>query len=153
MDEPSPIPVRLYLLLVSVWALVFLVVGATATLVYDVTDTLEVRRLYRMESYFRLPDSHLTVFNLATETSENIDSDVLMSQRNELGLDIESTPHTHKWADWAPPVKAVLQLRAFYDSDRLISTSGGQGKFQHLHLAVAADAERGSVTDPVVLDG
>jgi hypothetical protein len=112
-------------------AAIVLIGFASAARAYDVTDTLEVRGLYRMESYFRLPDTRLTVFNPTTETFHKIDSDVLMSQRNELRLDIEWTPHTHQWAEWAPPVKVVVQLRPFYDSDWLISTSGGQGKFQH----------------------
>ena len=124
------LPIRFCRLMASLAAVVLLIGCATAALAYEVTDTLEVRGLYRMESYFRLPDTRLTVFNPRTETFHQIDSDVLMSQRNEFRLDVEWTPHTDRWAGWMPPMKFVAQLRPFYDTDWLISGQG-QGKFAH----------------------
>src|SRR6266404_9009056 len=63
---------------------------------YQLTDDLEVRGTYKMESYFRLPDGTRDVFNPATETFNREHLDHLMSQRNEFRLDIEWAPKTEE---------------------------------------------------------
>jgi hypothetical protein len=97
---------------------------------YQLTDDLEVRGTYKMESYFRLPDGTRDVFNPGTEKFEREHLDHLMSQRNEFRLDIEWSPKTDKWGDYFPPLKAVVQLRPWYDSDWQLS-SEGQGRHSH----------------------
>src|SRR3984957_3207466 len=96
---------------------------------YQLTDDLEVRGTYKMESYFRLADGTRNIFNPATETFSREHLDHLMSQRNEFRLDIEWTPKTADWGKYVPPIKLVAQLRPWYDSDWQLS-SEGQGKYQ-----------------------
>src|SRR5258708_1850068 len=74
---------------------------------YQLTDDLEVRGTYKMESYFRLPDGTRDVFNPGTQTFSREHLDHLMSQRNEFRLDIEWTPKTESWGSNFPQVKAV----------------------------------------------
>jgi hypothetical protein len=96
---------------------------------YQLTDDLEVRGTYKMESYFRLPQNSRQVFNPATETFSNLHPDQLMSQRNEFRLDIEWTPKSEDWGPYFPKMKAVVQFRPWYDSDWQLS-SEGQGRYQ-----------------------
>src|SRR6202158_3836029 len=122
---------RAHLLLVAIMAIAvslstWLVERADA---YQLTDDLEVRGTYKMESYFRLPDGTRDVFNPATETFSREHLDHLMSQRNEFRLDIEWTPKTESRGSNFPQVKAVAQLRPWYDSDWQLS-SEGQGRYQ-----------------------
>ncbi len=116
--------------IVPVLAFAFLAVGAKIAQAAELTDTLEVRGLYRMESYFRLPDSDRILFNPATGLFYKQHNDHLMSQRNEFRLDIEWTPKTKEWASWLPPMKFVAQIRPWYDADWLISNEG-QGRYSH----------------------
>src|SRR5260370_16361805 len=73
---------------------------------YQLTDDLEVRGTYKMESYFRLPEKSRTLFDPATEPFHNEHPDQLMSQRNEFRLDVEWTPTTRKCANAFPPLQS-----------------------------------------------
>lgn len=122
---------RVYLSLV---ATMIVVVSLSTWLVrcanaYQLTDDLEVRGTYKMESYFRLPQNSRQIFNPATETFSSEHPDQLMSQRNEFRLDIEWTPKTEDWGPGFPQMKAIVQFRPWYDSDWQLS-SEGQGRYQ-----------------------
>src|SRR5579863_5794641 len=91
---------------------------------YELTDDLEVRGTYKMESYFRLPQNSRPIFNPGTGTFSNEHADQVMSQRNEFRLDIEWTPHTENWGSNFPQIKAVAQFRPWYDSDWQLSSEG-----------------------------
>jgi len=83
----------------------------------QVNDDLEIRLNYRNENYMRLPGDTTTTFvdpftgKFATEKN-----DVLMSQRNELRLDVEATLHTERLWEWLGRTRAVLQMRPWVDS-------------------------------------
>src|SRR5882757_2640888 len=100
---------RINLVLVATMVVVFslstwLVRCANA---YQLTDDLEIRGTYKMESYFRLPDGMRTVFNPGNETFSREHLDHLMSQRNEFRLDVEWSPKTESLGKHAPPIKVV----------------------------------------------
>src|SRR5262249_36897661 len=84
---------------------------------WDVSDDVEFRANYRGENYLRLPGGTTTTY-IDPFTSKQMTerNDVVMSQRNELRLDLEATLHTERLWEWLGRTRFVLQMRPWVDS-------------------------------------
>jgi Protein of unknown function (DUF1302) len=83
---------------------------------YQLTDDIEVRAQYRGENYFRLTDTDNTYWSLRSQQFKTDENGVLMSQRNEVRIDVEMQLHTERLWSWLGRSRGFVQLRPWYDS-------------------------------------
>jgi hypothetical protein len=92
---------------------------------YQATPDLEIRANYRQEAYVRLPQgTERTFFNADTGEFQTEKNDILMTQRNELRLDVELLLHTEFLWPWLGTSRFVMQMRPWFDTSYYAGDNG-----------------------------
>jgi uncharacterized protein DUF1302 len=92
---------------------------------YQATPDFEIRANYRQEAYVRLPQgTDYTFVDPNTSELKTQNNDILMSQRNELRLDIEWQLHTECIWPWLGKSRFVMQMRPWFDTSYYAGDGG-----------------------------